>query len=82
MAKIIVYSADWCPYCDDVKSYLDSRGIDYETRDIDKDPSALDEMLKLNGGEIYIPVIRANDQVLRGFNPKELDRAINDMMLK
>lgn len=74
--KIIIYSADWCPYCDDVKNYLDSRDLKYEVRDIDRDPAALKEMLELNNGETYIPVTMINGQILRGFNKQEFARTL------
>ena len=35
--KAIVWSKDQCPYCVQAKSLLESRGIEYEERNVSKD---------------------------------------------
>ena len=36
MKKIIIYSTDWCRYCDLAKMFLDKKGWKYEEINIEK----------------------------------------------
>lgn len=82
MAKIVIYSADWCSYCTEAKNYLDNRDISYDERDINKDPSALAELLAINNGQVSIPVIKINDRIIHGFSPQAIDQELNNMVSK
>lgn len=42
---IIIYGSDECHHCTDTKAYLKERKIDFVFYDIDKNPTALQEML-------------------------------------
>lgn len=42
---IIIYGSDECHHCTDTKSYLNEKKIDFVFYDIDKNPTALQEML-------------------------------------
>ena len=42
---IIVYGSDECHHCTDTKAFLKERKIDFVFFDIDKNPTALQEML-------------------------------------
>ena len=49
MKKIIIYSTDWCRYCDLAKMFLDKKGWKYEEINIEKlgwDRSKLLEVVK------------------------------------
>ncbi len=35
---VLVYTTDYCPYCDRAKALLDKRGIAYEEIDVTHDP--------------------------------------------
>jgi glutaredoxin len=37
MTTAIVWSKDQCPYCDQAKALLKSRGIEYEERNVSQD---------------------------------------------
>ena len=43
MPDIVVYSADYCPYCRRARALLDSKKVDYEVRDVVRDPGLWDE---------------------------------------
>lgn len=42
---IIIYGSDECHHCTDTKAYLKEKNIDFVFYDIDKNPTALQEML-------------------------------------
>jgi glutaredoxin 3 len=63
---IIIYGSDECHHCTDTKAFLKERKIDFVFFDIDKNPTALQEMLhKLRKANISlsnlgIPVVDKN----------------------
>ncbi len=76
----IIYGASWCKPCHDVEKYLKAKGVRIVHKDIEEDRSAALEMRdKLQksgqrGGSI--PVVDVAGQILVGFSPRELDRAL------
>jgi glutaredoxin len=61
-------------FCGKVKEYLSQRKIDFEDRDITKDPSAIAELQKL--GFMTSPVTVIGDKVIIGFDVPKLDAAL------
>ena len=71
-----VFSFDACPWCDKAKKYLDTKGVAYEVRDIEKEPGAYEDLLKLTG-DGSCPVINAdNGQYVRGFDQPAIDKLL------
>src|SRR5258708_36025824 len=54
---ITVYATSGCDDCMLAKFVLDSQGANYEWVDIDKQPSAAETVLELNGGYWIVPTI-------------------------
>ena len=73
---LTVFSFESCPYCQKLKRYLDSRGVDYEVRDIELDEEAAKECLKISG-DLTVPVttIDGKNYVL-GFDKKKIDELL------
>jgi glutaredoxin 3 len=67
MAKVIVYSADWCPYCTRAKNLLKTKGADFEEINVDLKPGLREELVKKTGQKT-IPQIFINDQFIGGFS--------------
>jgi glutaredoxin len=76
----IIYGASWCKPCHSAEAYLKSRGVTVIDKDIDESDAARSEMqhkLERAGlGGASIPVIDVMGQILIGFSPRALDRAI------
>ena len=53
--QVIVYSTTTCPYCKQLKAYLDEKGVKYESKVIDTDQAAQEEMAKYSGGFLGVP---------------------------
>lgn len=64
--KVIVYSAEWCCDCQALYRFLDDHKISYEVRDIQKNRSFRDDLLK-NAGEIAVPFVILNGKWVRGY---------------
>ena len=50
MAKVTIYSSDYCPYCSKAKALLQARGVtDYEEIVVDGKPDLRAHMTQLTG---------------------------------
>ena len=47
--KVVMYSTDWCPYCNRARELLKSKGVDIEEIDVDARPEARTEMTARSG---------------------------------
>ena len=56
MADLTLYSADWCPDCRRSKRLLDRLDVPYALRDVEHDPAAAEEAVRISGRQ-SIPVI-------------------------
>ena len=77
----IVYGADWCKPCHAAEAYLKQRGVHVVMKDIDNSDAARAEMQKkldrAGMGGAQIPIIDIVGQLLVGYSPTALDRAIS-----
>ncbi len=56
-AQVTMYSTPWCGYCKRLKSQMDRAGIPYAEVDIERDPSAADYVMSVNGGNQTVPTL-------------------------
>ena len=49
MARAIIYTRKYCPYCQKAKELLDTQGISYEEIDVSNDPVKEEEMKRISG---------------------------------
>ena len=49
MAKVVMYSADWCPYCRRAEALLQSKRAEVEKIDVDAEPQRRREMMARSG---------------------------------
>jgi glutaredoxin-like YruB-family protein len=73
--KIKVYSTPTCPYCKLVKEFLDEKNKEYQDINVAADPAAANEMVKLSG-QMGVPVVDIDGQVIVGWNKDALEEAI------
>jgi glutaredoxin len=78
--KAIIYGADWCKPCHDAERYLKARGVTVVMKDVDESDVARKEMQALlekhRQGGAQIPVIDIMGELLIGFSPHGLERAV------
>lgn len=70
-----IYFTPTCPYCVRAKSYLDSKGIKYENIDVFSCTQGLEEMVRISG-QMGVPVIVVDGQILIGFDKTKLDELL------
>lgn len=73
---IIVYSANWCGFCHAAKQYFDKLGVAYEDRNVEEDPAYAEEAVR-KSGQMGIPVIDMDGQIIIGFDRPKIDAALN-----
>lgn len=66
MAKIEVYSGDYCPYCVRAKALLAQRGLEFTEYNVQSEPEKRTEMAKRAPGARTIPQIFINDRHVGG----------------
>jgi glutaredoxin 3 len=62
-------------FCNQAKEYLSHKKVDFQDRDIMRDPAALAELKKL--GYMTTPVIKINGDVIVGFDQEKIDAALS-----
>lgn len=68
MKKIVLYSMNNCPHCDQVKVYLQENSIVFRLCNV-KTPAGSKEFFKT--GYRGVPVLKIGDQYLNGFTVKK-----------
>ena len=57
MAKVEIYTSQLCGYCAMAKRLLQSKGVDFEEIDVDRDPARRAEMVRRANGGRTVPQI-------------------------
>jgi len=71
LARVVVYSADWCPWCKRAEDFLKKHGVAFEEKNVETDPKAAAEVVE-KSGQTGIPVILVNGEVIVGFDEPRL----------
>lgn len=67
MKKVTIYSTPNCTYCNMAKDFFNANNISFESVDVAIDPVRRQEMVELSG-QMGVPVILVDDQIVVGFN--------------
>lgn len=74
--SVVVYVTSWCPACRKARDWLRRKKISHTVINVERDPSARKELRALNPRG-SIPTFKIGRQVLVGFSPKGITRAIS-----
>jgi glutaredoxin len=58
------------------KEFLSKKGVEYTVYDVTKDKAALEEMRKVSGGALRVPVIVICNEVMVGFDRERAEMAL------
>ncbi len=75
MAKVIVYSTSWCPWCTRVKDFLKEKKVPFKDINVEKDQKAAQEMAD-KSGQMGVPVLDIDGTIIVGFNEPEIRKAL------
>jgi len=73
--NVVVYTTPTCPYCHQVKQFLEQRGVKFTEHDVSIDRAAATEMIQKTG-QRGVPVITIDDQVIVGFDRARLEQLL------
>lgn len=73
--QVIVYSADWCAFCHAAKEYLDKLGVKYTEKNVEENSEYAEESVK-KSGQMGIPVLDIDGQIIVGFDRPKIDAAL------
>ncbi len=71
-----IYSTPTCIYCQTLKQYLQENNIKFEDIDVSQNKEAREEMGK-KSGEMGVPVIDINGEIVVGFDKEKIDKLLN-----
>ena len=74
--KVVIYSTPTCPYCKRAKDYLSQKGIPYADINVAQDREKAKEMID-KSGQMGVPVITVDGEVVVGFNQTLLDKLLS-----
>jgi glutaredoxin len=76
--KVIVYGTAWCGYCTKARAWLTAHQVQFESKDVEKEPDAAEELAakkrragRRQGG---VPVIDVGGELVFGFDVPALER--------
>jgi glutaredoxin len=72
-----IYETSWCVYCKKAKKFFRSRGIDFETYDIEKDPQAARRMRSFTNLQA-VPFVVINGQGISGYSVAAYEQALQN----
>ena len=67
MAKVIIYTTNWCPYCNAAKALLRSKAVQFEEFDVTDDPEKRMEMERLSRRRT-VPQIFIDGRAIGGYD--------------
>ncbi|WP_105188399.1 glutaredoxin 3 [Pseudoalteromonas sp. T1lg48] len=66
MSDVVLYSKEYCPFCQRAKALLDKKGVTYTEYDIGLQPELRDEMIARANGGYTVPQIFIGEQHIGG----------------
>ena len=73
--EVIVYTTPTCPYCHQVKDYLQHKGVEFSELNVAANLEARNTMVQ-KSGQLGVPVIEIDGQTVVGFNRAKLEELL------
>lgn len=82
---ITIYTTSSCAYCDMVKKFLTSKGLNYTAVNMDELPELRQQVIEMSGA-MTVPVTVVEDEqgakdLTVGWNPAKISAAVRDMVV-
>jgi len=74
--RVVVYVGPGCPACGTAKNYLKRQGVPFREVDISRDQHAAERIVR-RSGQMAVPQIDINGQLVVGFNKAKIDRLLS-----
>ena len=73
--EVKVYSTPTCPYCKQAKQFLEEKNISFQDIDVSADHAAAEEMMQ-KSGQMGVPVLDIDGQIITGFDQAAISAAL------
>ena len=73
---VVLYGTSWCANCKQTRAYLRKNKIPFFEYDVEQSPEGQRQFKALQGNGV--PLLLVKNNVLRGFNPQAIERALQD----
>jgi thioredoxin reductase (NADPH) len=73
MSEVILYGAEWCPYCQSLKRFLVDNKINFNYQDVDSSKEVKNKMLELTDNNFLIPTLFVKGKAYQ--NPSRIELA-------
>lgn len=73
--RVVVYSTPTCPACNSAKSYFRRKGVRFRDVDVSRDQQAAENLMR-RSGQMAVPQIDINGQLIVGFDQSKIDRLL------
>lgn len=77
---ITIYTTPTCAFCHAAKQYFKSKGAEYREVDLSHEPNAAQILLD-KSGQLGVPVIDIDGQIIVGFDRNRIDLMLRDKNL-
>ena len=71
---VVLFAQGYCEFSEMVRLHLESRGQKYAERDLDYDPTAREDMMKL--GATGTPVVVIDGEAIIGYDDQAIDELL------
>jgi len=78
MAKVIIYTTNWCPYCNAAKALLRSKAVQFEEFDVTDDPEKRMEMERLSRRRT-VPQIFIDGRAIGGYDDARMLDVVGEL---
>lgn len=68
MKEVIIYTKNYCPYCDYAKDYFNKNEIPFKEIDVTNNPALIEEMIKKSNGRKTVPEIFIDSKLIGGWD--------------
>jgi glutaredoxin 3 len=75
MARIQMYTTEWCGFCVRAKTLLKQRGLDFEEIRVDTDPDFRSKLEEMTGGWTVPQIVIDGEPIGGYYQLYQLDRA-------
>jgi len=73
--KVVIYTIQHCPHCEELKDFLRKRGIEFEDIDVEENDEAAEEIIEKTGQNGF-PVIDIDGEIIIGFDEEKISEAL------
>ena len=78
MAQVIIYTTNWCPYCNAAKALLRSKSVKFEEIDVTDDPEKRSEMESLSRRRT-VPQIFIDGRAIGGYDDARMLDVVGEL---